>query len=399
MTNDRTLALQIKDLLTVCLAKSIDKALAERYGAQWFEAFSKEDAKSEKPILYPDQISIYSCDTQALFKILRHREHYTHEVLTCFGFLRGDSAPDTAAKKKQFSRLMERLITDFRNSMEAHIPAYAIEGETDGALYTYADAITDMLKLAVIFRATVDENGLSYYDHMTALLQNHSDKQNLTVCPVADVLTALRAGVTSSQLVDCCAQLHIPVNTVDGVLCISSADYTADLSRIRAFFAEAEASHFQKSKRILIAALSAVVILMITVGIVVWVTGQPPAPEENYYRNTNPVSVVEEQISLVPTHVYWEKDVLVAECAIVNGYNTAVSNITVTDFTIKSGDSIIAKQTFGVIGNGNAVQSRTSVKWTFRFDKSSISIPGADLTDPGKLNFHISIPQNLILFH
>ncbi len=393
MINDRTLALQIKDLLTVCLAKSIDNALTAEIGPHWFDTFSKEDAENSFPILFPDQISLYSCDTQALFKLLRHRENYAHAVLTYFGFLQREAAPDTAARKKQFSHLMSRLITDFRNSMEAHIPVYAIEGSADSALYTYADAITDMLKLADIFRTTADENGVSYYDRMTALVKAHSHRQNIISYPIADVLASLKPGITRAQLINGCAQLNIPVGNVNGTVCLSTADITADLSRLRAFFAEAEAARSKKSKRILLVLLTVAVVVAVIIGITAFFGSQPVAPEDNYYKNSAAsVSVTPGKIDLVPLHIYWDNGTPVAECIIINGLDKPAPNVTVDNFSIANDDGIIADQSFGIICDGKTIEPNKTATWTFRFDADHTFIPHADLTDALHLNCNIYTP-------
>ena len=43
MDKSKEKARQIKDLLSVCLAKSIDKALVEKVGTDWFKQFMQED--------------------------------------------------------------------------------------------------------------------------------------------------------------------------------------------------------------------------------------------------------------------------------------------------------------------------------------------------------------------
>jgi len=395
MTDDRALALQLKDLLTVCLGKGIDIALTAQLGEQWFADFAKEDAVQKKQILMEGQISIYASDTQALFKILRFREKYSQIILTHFGFISRNGAPDDASKKLQFSRLMDRLITDFRNSIEAHIPVYALEQPDSEALYSYIDAVTDMLKLAEIFRDVRDADGRSYYDRMKQLADDFARQKNRHVYPVKDIAASL--SVTPDQLILCCEKLHIPLSTVNGSLCITTENYTADISRIRAHFALAEASRSKKSKRFTIAVVSAIAAIVVMIGIAVWISTTPTHPENNYYIYDGTVTVAEDKVDLILKHIYWENDVLIAKCIITNGYDTPVANITVTDFTVKNQNGIIANQSFGVINNGNALSSGEHIEWIFTFDKDSVSIPNADLTD-NDLSINVSIPNNLLTF-
>jgi len=194
---DKSTALQIKDLLTLCLADAIDRAMLKEAGPHWFSAFSEYDASPEckTPILRPNQASIHDCDMQALLKILRYREPYTEAILEHYGFFDPNDEYGNSIKKGHFQHLLNRLITDFRNRMEAHTRAADLKDKKDGMLYDYGDAVNDMLKLAEIFRDVKNKNGLSYHKQMTLLANKKRRKQSYILLAVVGVLVATCLGL------------------------------------------------------------------------------------------------------------------------------------------------------------------------------------------------------------
>ena len=106
MHNAKQIALQAKDLLTVCLAKAIDTALTEKLGEHWFTEFCREDAQDPKyAIVNKGQNGTGDMDLQALLKILRRRERFAEQVLQYYGFINRDDpfAQDTRRQQLQGS--------------------------------------------------------------------------------------------------------------------------------------------------------------------------------------------------------------------------------------------------------------------------------------------------------
>ena len=88
LENWKLSAQQAKDLLALCLANGIQRALSQQIGPFWFLEFARIDQQEEekKRITRPGQSSVNDLDLQALLKILRYREDYTDRILTFYGF-------------------------------------------------------------------------------------------------------------------------------------------------------------------------------------------------------------------------------------------------------------------------------------------------------------------------
>ena len=200
MRTDKATALQLKDLLTACLADAIDQAMLALAGPQWFEAFAEYDASEEceTPILRAHQHSIHDCDMQALFKFLRYREPYAEAILEYYGFFDPNDQYGNSIKKGHFQHLLNRLITDFRNRMEAHTRAADLL--TTGnrkMLYDYSDAVSDILKLAEIFRDVKMHGlkGMSYYKYMVRIAKKQRRKRLLLMGALVSTVLAACVGV------------------------------------------------------------------------------------------------------------------------------------------------------------------------------------------------------------
>ncbi len=389
MTADQTIALQLKEYLVVCLAKAIDTAMIAQNGTDWFSGFAQEEQAADVrfSILPTVCSSVYDLDMQALFKFLRYRENYTDIVLQYYQFITDEDNHENHAKKARFIRLMTRLITDFRNCMEAHVPAYAIESTRSDSLYGYADAITDMLKLAEIFHSVCDDRGVSYFDTMKKLVADHETQKKTKSYPISNVITALNHSVSAAELLHCCETIGIPIITDDGVLCITSVDYATDLSRIRAHFALAKATRSNKKQRRLIIAAVTIGVVALIVGVITFIATRPPAPEDNYHRYDSVATVRKSETpALHPLYVYWDDDDLVMECQIFNGTGNTIRNIDVMNFSVSNDNGIIAKSSFDNIENGISLADEQQSTVVFRFESTCVNMPGADLT--GTLTFH-----------
>ena len=84
-------------------------------------------------------------------------------------------------------------------------------------------------------------------------------------------------------------------------------------------------------------------------------------------------------VSIRPRHLYWEGDVLVAECFVISGFNTPVSNIRVDSLGFANKSGQIADAAFGTL-DGLVLQPYTHALWTFRFAPDVIDQFNADLS-------------------
>lgn len=171
----RQITSDAKDMLTVCLAKAIDQAMAAQIGENWFAEFAQDDAgeKVSLRITKAGQSCVQDLDLQALLKFLRYRSHFTTQVLQYHGFFQQMDAFATEDQLRQLNALLDRLINDFRNRIEAHSRAADIEKELSGQgpqrIYGYEEAYQDMCKLARIFSTVTDSKGVAYCRRMAEL--------------------------------------------------------------------------------------------------------------------------------------------------------------------------------------------------------------------------------------
>ena len=190
VANWRKIAQESKDILTVCLATVIDQAMTAQKEPTWFAVFVNEDSH-EKPsnrITKSTQKSVYELDIQALLKFMRYRPKWADSVLNYYGFYQGLDEFAADGQRKQLESLLDRLIVDYRNRIEAHSRAADLAGELNGQgmerIYGYEEAYYDMLRLARIFAK--DPAGKTYYRRMVNLKSN----KKWLVIPAAVVLVA-----------------------------------------------------------------------------------------------------------------------------------------------------------------------------------------------------------------
>lgn len=189
MGREKQNAQQAKDLLTLCLAKAIQDSLSARLGANWFQLFLQDDHAQDPKfqIARNGQTSIRDMDLQALLKILRYRDRFADHVFAYYRFGAGDDAFAVQTKRRQIRSLLDRLITDYRNSIEAHSRVADLEQEPD-RIYGYREALQDMRKLASIFKPVCDSRGISYYSQIEKLCK--PKKRQLWWIPVV-ILAAI----------------------------------------------------------------------------------------------------------------------------------------------------------------------------------------------------------------
>lgn len=121
---------------------------------------------------------------------------------------------------------------------------------------------------------------------------------------------------------------------------------------------------------------------------------EPTKPEPTEPEPTEPVAtetVVNEffnennnfyetgKVSIRPRHVYWDGNVLVAQCFVINGMDTTVYNIRVNALGFANSNGLIADASFGGLQD-LTLEPHTHALWTFRFAPDVVSQFGADLS-------------------
>ena len=313
MAQGKQAAQQAKDLLTLCLAKAIDQCLCVRLGPRWFCAFLADDREQDPKfqIARNGQVSIRDLDLQALLKILRYRERFSNLVFSHYGLSTGNDPFADQTRQRQIRSLLDRLITDFRNSIEAHSRVADIEQDhrgEDNRIYGYREALQDMCKLASLFPHICDEKGKSYHKQIEKLCK-----------PKRSLLWLIPAAALAAALV---------------TLLIAKP----------------------------------------------W--SQPaPAPEPpttgNVFYNLNNAFFEPDDVTIRPTHIYYDDGMLVAKCLILNGRSTTVSQLEVEALTVMDGeDTIIAQAAFGSLED-LTIPSNRYEEWTFYFPKETVLLDNA----------------------
>ncbi len=322
MSKQKQTVQQAKDLLTLCLAKAIDEALTAKMGPFWFSRFLEDDQEQEVAfrIARNGQNSIRDLDLQALLKILRYRDNYAQAVLVYYEFLNFNDPYEAHTRQRQIRSLLDRLITDFRNQIEAHNRVADIERNMrrrdEARLYGYQEALNDMVKLSGIF-ANVGSNEVRGY---------HRQIQRLAQTP---------------------GRTHRPRRPL--VIVVSAV--------------------------VLVAAL---VCLLSFINITPKYTPAASTTGNVYYRPGEPAKLGN-QLSIQPIHVYYDNGTIVAQCYIHNGMNRVAKNIYVNDLTLYNQEGAICTASFGEL-SGLKLRRDHSDLWTFVFTADCISNYGADLT-------------------
>ena len=208
-------AQQAKDLLTLCLAKAIQDSLTAELSPHWFNAFLRDD-KTRDPkfqIARNGQTTIRDLDLQALLKILRYRDQYSDRVFAHFGCITGTDPFADQTKKRQIRSLLDRLITDFRNGIEAHSRVADIEQGDAGRIYGYKEALQDMEKLSGIFGTVCDKQGVSYHSRICDLSKPRKKFWWLLI-PVAAIAIAVAGYFLLPGLLNQTAEPTIPTGNV-----------------------------------------------------------------------------------------------------------------------------------------------------------------------------------------
>lgn len=348
-----------KNLLTVCLAKAIDQAMIARQGNHWFSDFVQAEATYElgKRIAKSEQKSVRDLDFQALLKILRYREDLANQVLTYYRFFGQLDSYAAEGQRKQLNNLLDRLIKDFRNGIQAHPRAADIERELAGQgvdrLYGYIDAYQDMYKLARVFSDVADSRGYSYAKQILAL--SASDK--------SPAKKTAEKSVSRKKPIEQIPKEKKPIDkkTVE--------NKPIERKPVETKPVEQKVNKKKSPLRIWLLLLGAVLVLVVVI-VLVWVN---IAPVGNIYINRYAPEVIENEISVQPYQIAYEGDELVAVCYIVNGTDQTVTDIDVYRFSLLFDGKEVAAADFGNL-NGISLAPGASERWVFRFSAETIYI-------------------------
>lgn len=323
MQNWKSIAHEAKDLLTVCLAKAVDQAMTAQAGPDWFTEFAQADAlmKMNLRITKPGQMTVQDMDLQALLKLLRFRSGLTHQVLTYHGFFRGLDTIAKDAQMGQLNQLLDRLMVDFRNRIEAHSRAADIEQEISGnglnRIYGYEEAVQDMLRLARLFPTVCDAKGVSYCHHIESLTK---PKKKTRWLPIVAILSTI-----------------------------------------------------------------AVVIGAVVGGILWWINhNDATQPKENVYYDDSDPQYKRNAVTVQPILVYYEGDSLVMDCYINNGTDTDIADLDFHYVALQRSGNTLATHNFGLLdlpAEGITLEAKDSITWRFVFRKNTVLVQGATLSD------------------
>lgn len=115
---------------------------------------------------------------------------------------------------------------------------------------------------------------------------------------------------------------------------------------------------------------------------------EPPKVEvKNEFFNDSNNFYENGQVNVRPRHMYWDGDVLVAQCFVINGLDKPVFNINVEDLDFSNGNGLIADAQFGIL-QGVTLQPHTHVLWTFKFGSDVVYQSGGDLSS---IDYHSSV--------
>ena len=102
-------------------------------------------------------------------------------------------------------------------------------------------------------------------------------------------------------------------------------------------------------------------------------SGSGTSGNEYYNLNGYKSALYSGKIDIIPRHLYYSGQYFIAECFVVNGSDSAVSKVNVTDlsFSVDGNVSNFASAAFGVIGDGAKIPAHSYIKYTFRYPLGS----------------------------
>lgn len=102
------------------------------------------------------------------------------------------------------------------------------------------------------------------------------------------------------------------------------------------------------------------------------------APVNEFFNDQNNV-YSQNDVTIRPRHLYWEGNVLVAQCFVLNGRNEQVRQINVKQMKFSNDEGVIADGQFGYMED-LTLNPQSYVLWTFYFNEDAVQMPNADLS-------------------
>ncbi len=277
MSSIQETADQIKDILTVCMAKGVDAALSDAIGPKWFEYFKQQDSqnKREYRIVRPENNSVYDFDFQALLKLMKFNMDLRIYILSFF-HPEEQNIDTVYGKNSLFDNLLYRLMTLYRNQIAAHKKARDIEdnqaSDSSSTTYSYYDAISDMKKLAYNFKSVTDKNGVSYYDAIDIIIENYIHESKKSFYSIHETIRAEQLDISISDFIQICSKSGIHIISDSKDTYFSTDNYSDTITtiknRIQLHQAEAKINKEKNKKILIISGLLTVAILFIVISIV-----------------------------------------------------------------------------------------------------------------------------------
>lgn len=258
--NSRLSAIMIQDQLTLCLTKVIEKSMYETLGQDWYFLIREEDIKassSKNPPILEGISKIEHCDFQSLLKLMAFRENIRQAVIETWKI-------DYSDTNKGFYSLLRQLMT-YRNN-NAHNNAEEIgrelAGKASNRILDTNRSITDMVKLAMIFKDVKNDKGVSYYEVIRNIRDDYEKGQRKKQYSVKETLKKEKLNVTTGEFIDIVYQYNIEMDVFDsenGDLCFATEDYDVIVEKLR------YRQHHRKSLFVLITAVFMAIVLVIMV--------------------------------------------------------------------------------------------------------------------------------------
>ena len=237
MIPDRRVAVMLAEQLHICLVKSINGALTERVGENWFDAFREYDSNQAIPVLDKNHTSVNRMDLQACLKFLRYRSEYAKIVFEHYGHNFYLETDDSRKAQLLLNQRLDNLIHNVRNYLYAHASATLVEEGVDDSIratvYGVKEAIDDMLKLASFFAAVPADDGESYYQKMKNMASPSGSFS------IAEAIARENINVSVGVFAEVCNKIGIRVSTAkDGIISFESGNYQGDIARIKLFISQ-----------------------------------------------------------------------------------------------------------------------------------------------------------------
>lgn len=257
--NSRLTAIMIQDQLTLCLTKVIEQSMFHTLGSDWYFLIKEDDVKSSSkaPPILEGVSKIEHCDFQSLLKLMVFRENIRNAVIETWNI-------DYSDTKRSFNSLLRQLM-NYRNNT-AHNNAEEIERELSGKesnrILDTDRSITDMVKLAMIFKDVKNDEGISYYEVISKIQQNYEKGKRKNQYSVPETLKKEKLNITPGEFIDIVHQNNIEMDVFDadnGSLCFATENYDVIVEKIRYRL------HRRKSFVLLISAVFMALVLIMMV--------------------------------------------------------------------------------------------------------------------------------------